>query len=207
MKRPVFLILGVALGLAGCGGSNSSSQSAAAQATAAASVAEAPAAAGAANPSDLPLYPGATKSAFDGSGVTLKRCGFTISTTMYDVNGADAGTVTNWYVAHIPGGNRVDNKISMGNGASVAFTEILEPSGAAGAGVSFTNMGNIPVPKTGPLKNAGGVHVVLVTYNPALTPDMMQEMHDAMGTDPAAKQAAIAKIRAKCGPNSVPVGM
>ncbi len=125
---------------------------------------------------------------------------------MYDVTGADAGTVTNWYVARIPGGARVDSKTNMGSGASVTYTEIFEPSGAGGAGVSYTNMGNIPVPKTGPLKNAAGVHVVLVSYNPALSPDLMQEMHDAMGSDATAKAAAIAKIKAKCGPDSVPVG-
>jgi hypothetical protein len=34
----------------------------------------------------------------------------------------------------------------------------------------------------------------------------MQEMHDAMGSDATAKAAAIAKIKAKCGPDSVPVG-
>jgi hypothetical protein len=194
--KSVFWVLGMALAVAGCGGSNNSSST---QASAAPGASAQPSIPGgeAATPA-LPLYPGATKNALVGD-MTLNRCGHKIRELTYDVK-ADGKTVTAWYADRIPGSIRIEMTNPLGGGASISSTEFFEPGGGAVATVSETHM---PGDRTNP---AAGVHVTLGTLDPAFSSSELQTMQAAMGSDPAAKQLALAQMKAKCGPSSAPAG-
>lgn len=161
MKRFGGLILSIALGVA--------------QSTAAAQAANV----------GLPVYPGAAKSKNPALSVTANRCGHSVSNTVYT---ADAGvkTVSDWYVAHVPGSAHVDYN-SSGGGALV-----LAPSGAGAIAIS----GSIAKSAAGP------VLLNLATYDPPLSSSERQTMQELVGGDTAAKQRASAAMKAKCGPNS-----
>jgi len=196
MKRPVFLILGICFALVGCaGGGHSSSQSASAQR----STANMETAATRASVADLPVYPGATKMAYLGP-TSFTRCGHKISVTTYDVN-ADAKSVSDWYGAHIPGGIRVTKDSTVAGGTGLTMTEIFEPSGVGVAAITQIHFAATS-PSAGQHRGGAGVHIGLGTYEPALSPTELQTMQAFMGSDPAAKQQAIARMKAKCGPNS-----
>jgi hypothetical protein len=47
-----------------------------------------------------------------------------------------------------------------------------------------------------------GVHIGIGTYEPALSPADLLTMQALMRSESAAKQRAIATMKAKCGPNS-----
>src|SRR5665213_2760638 len=192
MKRPVFLILGISFAVAGCtGGSKSATQ---ATAAAQASAAAAPSA-GEAVASDLPVYPGAIQDT--NLSYTHTRCGRKSSATTYVVKD-DQKTVSDWYAARIPGGDRVDGNIPVAGGTTIAITEIFDPSGARIASVSKTHFAaNIPASAQN-IGNAGAVHVVLETVDPAFSPSELQDAKAIIGSDPAARQRALAKT--KCGP-------
>jgi len=198
MKRPVILILVVGLALAGCskGGSSSSPDQSTAPAQTSASQAAASQATEVPVTTDIPVYPGATKNAMVGS-MTMNRCGHKMSIATYDVSGNDAAAVTEWYADRIPGGIRLTKDTSMGGGVSMAMTEIVEPAGGRIATVTLTSApASLHVP-------GGALHVSLANIDPAFSPEELQTMQAAMGSDPAAKQQAIAKMKAKCGPDSV----
>jgi len=192
MKRPVFLILGISFAVAGCaGGSKSATQ---ATAAAQASAAAAPSA-GEAVASDLPVYPGAIQDT--NLSYTHTRCGRKSSATTYVVKD-DQKTVSDWYAARIPGGDRVDGNIPVAGGTTIAITEIFDPSGARIASVSKTHFAaNIPASAQN-IGNAGAVHVVLETVDPAFSPSELQDAKAIIGSDPAARQRVLAKT--KCGP-------
>ena len=161
MKRLEVLILGIVLGVA--------------QSTAAAQAANV----------GLPVYPGAAKSANPALSVTANHCGHSVSNTVYTVD-AGVKTVSDWYVAHVPGSARVDYNSS--GGGSVVFA----PSGAAVIAIS----GSIAKSAAGP------VLLNLATYNPPLSSSERQMMQELIGGDSAAKQQASSAMKAKCGPNS-----
>jgi hypothetical protein len=162
MKRLGVLILSIALG-----------------------VAQSTAVAQAANVS-LPVYPGAVKSKNPALSVTANHCGHSVSNTVYTVD-AGVKTVSDWYVAHVPGSAHVDFASSGGG------TVVFAPSGAAVIAIS----GSIA-------KSAatGPVLLNLATYNPPLSSSERQMMQELIGGDSAAKQQASAAMKAKCGPNS-----
>ncbi len=161
MKRLEVLILGIVLGVA--------------QSTAAAQAANV----------GLPVYPGAAKSANPALSVTANHCGHSVSNTVYTVD-AGVKTVSDWYVAHVPGSARVDYNSS--GGGSVVFA----PSGAAVIAIS----GSIAKSAADP------VLLNLATYNPPLSSSERQMMQELIGGDSAAKQQASSAMKAKCGPNS-----
>jgi hypothetical protein len=161
MKRLGVLILSIALGVA--------------QSTAAAQAANV----------GLPVYPGAAKSKNPALSVTANHCGHSVSNTVYTVDGG-VKTVSDWYVAHVPGSARVDYK-SSGGGALV-----FAPSGAAVIAIS----GSIAKSAAGP------VLLNLASYDPPLSSSERQTMQELIGGDAAAKQRASAAMKAKCGPNS-----
>jgi hypothetical protein len=198
MKSPAFLILGLALAAGGCSGSSNSASS-----TQQSAAPEQPAAAQAASPQssepvvtpDLPVYPGATKSAIVGN-MTMTRCGHKLSIATYDATG-DAKDISGWYATRIPGGIRVSMNRAMGAGASISSTEIFDPSGGRIATVTLTSGSHMP---------GAPLHVSLATVDPPFSPSELQTMQAVMGSDPVAKQKAVAAMTAKCGPNSVPHG-
>ena len=133
----------------------------------------------------LPIYPGATKMAYSGP-TTFVRCGHKISVVTYD-SSADVKSVADWYSNRIPGGIRVRHNAA--GGAGLTLTEIFERDGVRAVAISPAHAGS-------------GVNIGLGTYEPALSPADLQTMQVVMGSDSPAKQQAIAKMKAKCGPNS-----
>jgi hypothetical protein len=73
--------------------------------------------------------------------------------------------------------------------AGLTMTEIFEPNGVGVVAISQAHGG-------------AGVHIGLGSYAPALLPAELQTMQALMGSDSSAKQQAIAKMKAKCGPDS-----
>ena len=147
-------------------------------------VAQSHAAAQAANVG-LPIYPDAAKAKNTALSVTANRCGHSVSNTVYTVN-AGVKTVSDWYVAHVPGSARVDYNSSGGG------TLVLAPSGAAVIAIS----GSIAKSTAGP------VLLNLATYDPPLSSSERQTMQELIGGDSAAKQRASAAMKAKCGSSS-----
>jgi hypothetical protein len=202
VKTPALLVLGFVLGIAGCSGSSNSANTQTTSAAVEASSAAAPASPGEGAAGALPVYPGATKSAMLGT-MDVNRCGHKVSVTTYTVN-ADVKTVTDWYAAHIPSGIRVDAGHALGAAALMSNTEIFQPDGSAAAGISQANaaaLGQSAAGKPSP------VYIGLGTYTPALSQDELQTMQALLGGDPAARKDAAAKMKVKCGPNSVPSRM
>jgi hypothetical protein len=198
VKRPALLILGLAFAVAGCSGNSNSSNQASSQDTNAAAPAapSEPSAPAAQNASAaLPVYPGATKSTMLGL-TNQTRCGHKESVVTYTVN-ADPKTVTDWYAARMPGGIQIDAARAFGGTNIMTSNEIFASDGSSAAGISQPNAAAMGVKST-------PVYIGLGTYDPPLTADELHTMQDITGTDPAAKQKAIAAMKAKCGPNSVP---
>jgi hypothetical protein len=127
--------------------------------------------------------------------MNASRCGHKESVVTYTIS-ADQKTVVAWYAARMPGGIQVDAARAIGGAHIMTSNEIFSPDGASAVGVSQPNAAAMGV-KTSP------VYIGLGTYDPALTADELHTMEDLMGTDPAAKQKAIAAMKAKCGPDSV----
>jgi hypothetical protein len=196
VKPSALIVLGFALAVAGCSGSNNTANQASSQDTnAAASGAptesSAPAAQTASGP--IPVYPGAAKSGLLGQ-MNQTKCGHKESVETYTTT-ADPKTVLAWYSQQIPGGIQVDAGRAFKTHIMTSV-EIFAPDGASAVGVTQPNaaaMGG----KTQP------VYIGIGTYDPPLSADEMHTMEDITGTDPAAKQRAIAAMKAKCGPESV----
>ena len=194
MKPSALLILGLALAITGCSGNSNASNQASSQDTNAAAPAESSAPAAQTASAALPVYPGATKSTVMGT-MNQSRCGHKESVVTYTVN-ADPKTVTDWYAARIPGGIQIDAARAFGGTHIMTSNEIFAPDGSIAAGISQPNAAAMGL-KTAP------VYIGLGTYDPPLSPDELHTMQDITGTDPAAKQKAIAAMKAKCGPESV----
>jgi hypothetical protein len=131
------------------------------------------------------------------------KCGHKETVVTYTVN-ADPKTVENWYASRMNGGIRIDSGKAFGAGQTMSSIEIVNPDGTSAVGITQAHLG-------------AGVHMPGVTgnptfigigkYDPALSSEELGTMEALFGPDPAAKKAAIAKMRAKCGPNSVPANM
>jgi hypothetical protein len=192
VKPSALLVLGLAFAIAGCSGNSNASNQAASQDTNAAAPAES--SAPAAQTAALPVYPGATKSTVMGT-MNQSRCGHKESVVTYTVN-ADPKTVLAWYAQRMPGGIQIDAARAFGGTHIMTSNEIFAPDGSSAAGISQPNAAAMGL-KTAP------VYIGLGTYDPPLSPDELHTMQDITGTDPAAKQKAIAAMKAKCGPASV----
>lgn len=199
MTRSATLVIAAGLVLAGCsGGSNSSSasQSSASQGAGAQATAAAPAATEAPVTTDLPVYPGATKDAMVGN-ITVSRCGHKMSIATYDVSGTDAGAVTDWYSSRLPGAIRISKDVGASAGTGMSMTELVEPSGGRIAAITLAKSPEaVRIP-------GGALHVSLSNVDPPFSSAELATMQAAMGSDPAAKQQALDKMKAKCGPDSV----
>jgi hypothetical protein len=208
MKRSLFFVLACALAAAGCsGGSNSSnaadtsSSNAAAPAASAAAESAAPESSSEPVPIDLPVYPGAKKSTMMGD-MNMTKCGHKESVTTY-VSDDDTKTITDWYASRIPNGISIDSGRLFGHG-KMTSVEIVYPDGSGAVGVTKLNL---PAGTNVAGMKAASVFIGLGKYDPPFNGEELQTMKDLFGTDPAAQKAAAAKMRAKCGPNSVPAGL
>lgn len=200
MKPSALVILGLALAVAGCSGSSNTANQTSSQDTNAAAPAASTAAAETSAPAAqaasaaIPVYPGAAKSAMLGE-MHQTKCGHKESVTTYTTSD-DPKTVLAWYVQRVPGGIQVDAGRALKTHMLMTSTEIFSPDGASAVGVTQPNaaaMGGKPQP----------VYIGIGSYDPPFSADEMHTMEDIMGTDPAAKQKAIAAMKAKCGPDSV----
>ena len=185
--------------MAGCSGSSNTANQASSQDTnaAASSAPAAPADSSApaaqAASAAIPVYPGATKSALLGQ-MNQTKCGHKESVTTYTVS-ADPKAVLAWYAQRMPGGIQIDAGRAF-HTHIMTSNEIFAPDGTSAVGVtqpSAAAMGGKSQP----------VYIGIGTYDPPLSADEMHTMEDITGTDPAAKQKAIAAMKAKCGPDSV----
>lgn len=197
MKPSALIITALALAVAGCSSSsNASNQAPSQEASAAASAAPADTSAPAAQTASAPLqvYPGSTKSPTLGQ-FNQTKCGHKESVATYTTSD-DPKTVLAWYSQRIPGGVQIDAGHAFKASVAMTSVEIFSPDGASAVGVTQPDaaaMGG----KTQP------VYISLGSYDPPLSADEMHTMEDVMGRDPAAKQKAIAAMKAKCGPESV----
>ena len=197
MKPPALVILGLAFAIAGCSGnSNAANQASSPQDTSAAASSAPAAPADSSAPAAsaaIPVYPGATKSALLGQ-MNQTKCGHKESVTTYTVS-ADPKAVLAWYAQRMPGGIQIDAGRAF-RAHIMTSNEIFAPDGTSAVGVtqpSAAAMGGKSQP----------VYIGIGTYDPPLSADEMHTMEDITGTDPAAKQKAIAAMKAKCGPDSV----
>jgi Prokaryotic membrane lipoprotein lipid attachment site len=192
VKRPALIIIGLAFALAGCSGSSNTANQASSD-TNAAAPAESSAPAAQAPSGAPPVYPGAKKSTLMGQ-MNSTKCGHKGSVSTYTTSD-NLKTVLAWYTQQMPGGIQIDAGHTIGHGLMTSI-EIFNPDGASAVGVTQPNaaaMGGKAQP----------VYIGVGTYDPPLSADEMHTMQDIMGTDPAAKQKAIAAMKAKCGPASV----
>jgi hypothetical protein len=206
MKRPLFLILACSLAAAGCSGSgnsaNSADNSAAASNAAAPAASAAPESGGQSMPIDLPVYPGAVKSTIMGN-MNATKCGHKETVETYTTPDS-VKTVVDWYDSHIPNGIHIDSGKAFGGGKTMTSIEIVNPDGSNAVGVTQPHL---PAGVTVPGMKANAVFIGIGKYDPPFNSEELQTMQALFGNDPAAKKDAAAKMRAKCGPNSVPAGI
>ncbi len=135
----------------------------------------------------LPIYPGATKMVYQGP-TTFVRCGHKISVVTY-YSSVDAKSVIAWYSGHFPGSIRVEHSAS--GGAGLTMTEVFEPKGTLAVAIT-------------PAGGNSGVRIGLGTYDPALSSGELKTMQALMGSDSAAKQRAVAEMKAKSAARIAP---
>ena len=119
------------------------------------------------------------------------KCGHKESVTTYTVS-ADPKAVLAWYAQRMPGGIQIDAGRAFRTHIMTS-NEIFAPDGASAVGVtqpSAAAMGGKSQP----------VYIGIGTYDPPLSADEMHTMEDITGTDPAAKQKAIAAMKAEMRP-------
>lgn len=203
MKR-LSVLLGAALvvTLSACGGGSSTSS---AGSSAAPAASEAPAvvattAAGADNgaPAALPVYPGAVKAPVQ-SAKTFTACGHKMTMTLYRVASADADKVGDWYAGQIAGSSEMKNDITAGS-SSIHHVMVLNPGGTAGA--SIVDMPKLPpamAKYASKMPGMGGTQLAIATYDPGFSAADQALFKAAFSGDPAAKAAAKAQMKAKCG--------
>jgi hypothetical protein len=194
------------LTLAGCSGSHGSgnAQQSTQQAPATQGVAStAPSsetAAAPAAPANLPVYPGATKSRSQMK-TAMKICGSSVSLTMYEIRGTDAAPIAKWYDSRIP--NAIHININNPKSESSSTTEtnyaIFEPDGSAGVMVLQMHFASPTLANAAKSIGADKTTIGINSYNPPLSPDLMAQMQQGANGDAAAKAAARAQIKAKCG--------
>ncbi len=193
------------LTLAGCSGSHGSgnAQQNAQQAPAAQGVAStAPSsetAAAPAAPANLPVYPGATKSAAQMK-TAMKICGSSVSLTMYEIRDTDAAPVAKWYDGRIPNAIHVNiNPKSESSAATQTNYAIFEPDGSASVTVVQMHFASPKLASAAKTIGADKTMIGINSYNPPLSRDLIQMLEQGANGDAAAKAAVRAQMKAKCG--------
>ncbi len=197
VKRAAFAAI-VALTATGCSGSHGN----AAQSQASAQPPqEAPSTASAAagtTASTLPIYPGATKLREQMHG-PIKMCGTKMSTTVYSAADADAATVAKWYKDRIPSSTQINTSTD----ATATDYEIFRADGSGAAVVIQTHFaGNLA--KAAKSLGADKTTFATETFDPPLSREIISLLQQGTSSDAAAKQAARAQLKAKCGTPSGP---
>lgn len=183
--------------LAGCGSSNSSSAQQGQSASPAASVAatsDVPAS------TDLPVYPGASKIDMSTSHAKTSNvmCGRTISVVGSYDSATDAQTVANWYKDRISGAAVFNISSDEGGGSGATSFEIIGSGGAVAVVVTQMHYGSEVLAKAAKSLGTDKTNIGLETFDPPMGQDYIALMAQATGSDPAAKQAATAKLTAMC---------
>jgi hypothetical protein len=205
MKRlSVLLAAALIAGLSACAGgsSTSSSASSAAPASSQAPAAQAPVAATAAADNGataaLPVYPGAVKSTMQLT-KSMLACGHKIAMTMYRVSDANADKVGDWYAGQMAGSSEMRSDISAGP-SSIHHVMVLNGDGTAGA--SIVDMPKLPpsmAKYAAKMGGIGGTQLAIATYDPGFSAEDQAMFKAAYTGDAAAKAAAKAQMKAKCG--------
>jgi hypothetical protein len=144
--------------------------------------------------STLPVYPGAAESKLLGT-MNVTRCRHKVAVTTYTVNaGLDA--VVTWYAARIAHAVRVD--AGGGPGSPMTNIEFFQPNGAAGAGITQATLAPPGQNQSAP----SPIYIGLSTYTPPLSPDELKTMVDLLGSDPAVRKSALAKMKTQCPDDS-----
>jgi len=190
--------------LSACGGGSSASSAgssaapAASEAPAARATVAATAAADTGAPAVLPVYPGAVKAPVQ-SAKTFTACGHKMTMTLYRVASADADKVGDWYAGQIAGSTEMKNDITAGS-SSIHHVMVLNPGGTAGA--SIVDMPKLPpamAKYASKMPGMGGTQLAIATYDPGFSAEDQALFKAAFSGDPAAKAAAKAQMKAKCG--------
>ncbi|HEY1656400.1 MAG TPA: hypothetical protein VGF86_14960 [Candidatus Tumulicola sp.] len=199
------ILAALALALAGCSGSHggSTAQQGAASPAAANAASPAPsvetaAADAGSSASSLPVYPGATKVP-NQMKESMKMCGSNFSMTLYEIKGTDADAVAKWYDSRVPNGVHLNVQPETASSATTQTNDvILKPDGSGGVMVlqmHFTSS----LANAAKTIGADRTSIGITSYDPPLAPDLMQDLQQGTNGDPAAKAAARAQIKAKCG--------
>ena len=205
MKRLSALGAALMITLSACGGGSSTSSAgssaapAASQAPAAQATVAATAAADNAAPAALPIYPGAVKSTTQ-MATSFTACGHKMTMTLYRVADANADKVGDWYAGQMAGSTEMKNDINAGT-SSIHHVMVLNPDGTSGASI-------VDMPKLPPSlakyasrmpASARGTQLAIATYDPGFDAADQALFKAAFSGDAAAKTAATAQLKAKCG--------
>lgn len=156
-------------------------------------------------PSNLPVYPGAVKMAAQMQR-PIKMCGSALSLTMYEVAGADAATVTKWYDARVNGGIHMSFHSDTGTTAATSENDaIFSPDGSSSVMVMQMHLSS-KLAAAAKSIGADRTTIGLNSYDPPFSPDLVRAMQQAALGDEAAKTAARAMVKAKCGSDFAEVG-
>lgn len=154
----------------------------------------------------LPVYPGAVKTPTQMQR-SVKMCGSVMSMTLYRVANANADTVSKWY------GDRMANAIHMsvhsdtGTTAAKSQDEVFfSPDGSSSAMVMQLHLTSPNLAAAGKTIGVGETTIGLNTYNPPFSPDVVRAMQQEFQGDAAAKAAARATVKAKCGSDFATIG-
>ena len=188
--------LAMTLGAAGCSSSNRAAQvhdtPPAAETHAVATTLASPATDRPEPASALPVYPGAVRLKAAGVPAAINVCGSTMRMVDYKVGDAGPSTIAQWYAARIPGGLRVI--VPFDNGSSVS---IYRPDGSAAA---TTVQIHVDPALARAIKSIGSDATTLgiVTFEPPLSPDVLQLLQRYANGDSSDKKASRAALKSKC---------
>ena len=206
MKRlPAVLASALVVTLSACGGGSSTSSAGSSAAPAASESPAAQATVAATATADngaqaaLPVYPGAVKSPTQMT-KAFSACGHKMTMTLYRVADADADKIGDWYAAQMAGSTEMKDDINAGP-SSIHHVMVLNPDGTAGA--SIVDMPKLPpsLAKYASRMPAGarGTQLAIATYDPGFDAADQALFKAAFSGDAAAKTAATAQLKAKCG--------
>jgi hypothetical protein len=148
---------------------------------------------------NLPQYPGAEKMSTQLTRA-VTYCGYKMNMTMYQVPGAGASTVADWYAGKIGNPIRINANVQASNGSGGRTNiELLDPGGGYGVVVGQMHLSGqlaAAAKKAGLDKTTIGT----ITYDPPISSGDMQMLVQAAGGD----KAAVGRMKAKCGNGTAP---
>lgn len=147
----------------------------------------------------LPVYPGAVKTPTQMQR-SVKMCGSVMSMTLYRIPDADADTVSKWYGARMANAIHMSFHSDTGTTAATSQNEaFFSPDGSSSVMVMQMHLTSASLAAAAKTIGADKTTIGLNTYNPPFSPDVVRAMQQASQGDAAAKAAARATVKAKCG--------